>query len=346
MIRKLYSLIRSKLPENLQSDISRMIFNFSPKPFYKKNIIPEEKRFPNMEKGGLIISADFEMAWAYRYSKKRNKQAEKLGLIERDNIPVLLRSFEKFNIPVTWATVGHLFLEKCECGNNGKPHSDISRLNYFENKNWLYDKGDWFDCDPCSDYNTSPAWYAPDLIKQIMNSNVNHEIGCHTFSHIDFSDENCPQKVADDEIKACINVMSGYSMFPKSMVFPGGTWGNIKVLKKYGIEIYRKNEKFDLAYPYKDKFGLLVSPTTEGFGRSHHSWSADYYIYRGKKFIDKAIKTGTISHFWFHPCLDDWSINNVIPFILDYASNLRKQGLLWIGTMEQIANHISENKIC
>ena len=36
----------------------------------------------------------------------------------RENVPVLLKIFEDFNIPITWATVGHLFLESCNKGDH------------------------------------------------------------------------------------------------------------------------------------------------------------------------------------------------------------------------------------
>ena len=45
------------------------------------------------------------------------------------------------------------------------------------------DEGDWFKADPCTNLQTDPNWYAPDLIKLIRDSKVKHEIGSHTFSH-------------------------------------------------------------------------------------------------------------------------------------------------------------------
>jgi len=170
---------------------------------------------------------------------------------------------------------------------------------------------------------------------------VDHEISSHTFSHIDFSNKNCPEKVAEDEIKACMEAMEPYGLRPESIVFPGGTWGNIKVLEKYGIKIYRKNTEVDLAYPYYDKFGLLVTPTSAGFSK-HHNWSANYYIRRYKTYINKAIKTGTIAHFWFHPSIDELTLKNVFPEVIRYAAEKREKGLLWIGTMKQIADHTNK----
>lgn len=344
MKRKIYKSIRKFLPEYLKTQLSQMVFLLSKKPFVKTDNIDNNKKFPNSEKGGLIISGDFELAWAWRYAKayqKPLKVGDEMAARARTNFPKLLQLFDQYNIPITWATVGHLFLKECNKGD----HDWMHKIPYFENNNWRFKKGDWFEHDPYSDYSSAPHWYAPDLIKQILNSDLQHEIGSHTFTHIDFSDKNCPENVAADETKACIDAMNPYNLKPKSMVFPGGTFGNIKVLKNYGFEIYRKNIHSELAYPFRDEYGLLVSPTSNGFGKIHPSWSRSYYIKRLKIYIDKAIKTNTIAHLWFHPSLDEWTVKNIMPVILEYANEKREKGDLWIGTMEDIANYINQNKI-
>jgi len=339
MIRKIYKKFRAALPANQNSLLSQLVFKYSGKPFVKKDNIPLIQKFPDESKGGMIISADFELAWAWRYAKSFENPMEKaisMAKIARKNFPELIKLFEKYNIPITWATVGHLFLEECEKTS----HDWMEKIHYFENRNWRYNNGNWFDCDPHTNWKNANEWYAPDLIKIIQRTKVGHEISTHTFTHIDFSDTNCPEKVAEDEIKACIEAMKPFGLKPESIIFPGGTYGNIKVLKKYGIKIYRKNTEVDLAFPYSDEYGLLVSPTTTSFGKTHKSWTGDYYVKRFKVFIDKAIKTGTIAHFWFHPSLDEWTLKNVMPEVMHYAAEKREKGELWIGTMKQIADHI------
>ena len=75
-----------------------------------------------------------------------------------------------------------------------------------------------------------------------------------------------------------------------------------------------------------------------------YDWSVDYYIKRYKKYIDKAIKTGTVCHFWFHPSIDEWFLHNVFPEILKYAAEKREEGKLWIGTMGEIADYIKRSE--
>lgn len=333
-VRNIYGRLRSVLNSKQRGSLSKIVFKLTNKPYVLKNKTQIEQRFPVSATGGLTVSADFEMAWAFRYSKRAINPLE-MAALERENIPPLLNLFKKYSIPITWATVGHLFLESCRQHD----HDWMHRLPYFD-EHWKYISGDWFDHDPRSNAKDNNAWYAPDLIEMILSNPVNHEIGCHTFSHIDCSDKNCPPEVFEDEIVASIEAAAKWDIKLKSMVFPGGTAGNYQILKKHGFEIYRKNIDYDLAYPFRDKLGLLITPSTSSFGKVF-DWSANYYIYRFKKIIDKAIATNTIAHIWLHPSVDKWTIQNVIPNVLKYADNQRSKGKLWVGTMGQIADFIN-----
>src|SRR5438132_13123768 len=71
----------------------------------------------NNARAAACISADFEMSWAFRHHPK--EVARDRGQRERENIPHLLQIFERCAFPITWATVGHLFLESCTRLPNG-----------------------------------------------------------------------------------------------------------------------------------------------------------------------------------------------------------------------------------
>jgi peptidoglycan/xylan/chitin deacetylase (PgdA/CDA1 family) len=289
----------------------------------------------------VIITADFELGWALRYSKTGNDPVA-YAMRERKNIPFILKELEKYNIPITWATVGHLFLKECKKGD----HDWMHRLPYFDD-HWKYTEGDWFDCDPYTKWEDSKAWYAPDLIEDILKSKVNHEIACHTFSHIDCSYKNCPVEVIDDEMKASQDIAAEWGL-PEltSIAFPGGTAGNYETLKKHGINIYRKKHPdFQLTYPFRDENGLLVTATGPGIAMSYSEWSLEYTFYRYKKAIDKAMKTGTVVHLWFHPSQEEKTFTQLLPLILEYSAKKREEGLLWVGTMRDIANYINMNKV-
>ena len=339
-MKKFYSRLRTRLNDRQKGWLSRLAFALTSRPLVRKDIISPALKFPNKEKGGLIISADFEMAWAWRYTKTGSDCRQKGGA-ERQNLPKILKLLEQYTIPITLAIVGHLFIEGCKPGD----HDWMARIPHFDD-HWKFTEGDWFDHDPYSDYTTAPEWYAPDLIQLILDSRVCHEVSSHTFSHIDFSYKNCPLQVAEDEIIACQKAAEPFGINLKSMVFPGGTWGNIEVLKKHGFLIYRKRCDFELAYPYRDEYGLLVSSSSGCLEHNvNYGWSADYFVNRLKKYIIKAITTGVIAHLWFHPSLNPYFLDNIFPRFFEFASRQREKGDLWIGPMDEIAAHINKNQI-
>ena len=334
--KKIYRNIYKRCPKIFQSRMSRLVMLSPNKPSVKTCNLPRGRRFPDNYKGALIISADFEMAWAWRYAKS-GINPENKGIEERNNIPALIKLFEEYKIPVTWATVGHLFLKECSKLNK-KPHSNMARIPYFTNKVWSYQSGDWYDHDPGSNVRDAPAWYAPDLIEQIKASVIKHEIGCHTFSHIDCSDKYCPEKVLTDEISACVEVARLAGIELKSMVFPGGTNGNYAVLKKYGFTNYRINAEWDLFYPEKDNWGLWKLPSSASIENHGFGWDVEFYTKIYKKYIDRAIETGTVCHLWFHPSIDQLCLFEIFPRLLDYACRVSEKRDLWICTMAEMAS--------
>ena len=72
---------------------------------------------PYPHKAVLLLCADLELAWAWRYAKVNGdskERARKLAQEARRNIDKIIHLCEAYKIPITWATVGHLLLEKCE----------------------------------------------------------------------------------------------------------------------------------------------------------------------------------------------------------------------------------------
>lgn len=281
-------------------------------------------------KAVCLLQADFELAWAWRFSKSLGnpiEQANEIGLRERSNIPRIIELSEYFNIPITWATVGHLFLKSCTKSANGRPHPEIQRLSHFKNKYWDFSKNDWFESDPCSDYKKSPSWYSPDLIHRILESNVEQEIGCHTFSHIDCRDEICSPEVFDSEINACKRAASGYNIKLKTFVHPAHTIGNIERLALHGFSSYRTDYENVLGYPVKHDSGIWEIKNTAAL-YYRNKWSLDYHIYRYKKIIDRAIRTNTVCCLWFHPSLEKEYIDIVFASLFKYLDNNRKEILI------------------
>lgn len=282
----------------------------------------EYSRFiPAPYKAVITITSDFELGWAWRYSKGNKNTLDSAVLNakkERENIPRILDLCDKYNIPITWATVGHLFLSECK-KRNGQAHKEIPLVKNYKGQYWDYTGHDWFEYDPCSSYKDAPEWYCPDLIKLILDSKVKYEIGCHTFSHIDCRDEVCSPELFEAEINECKKEAAKLGLELKSFVHPGHTIGNLDKLAKLGFTSFQTDPGNILGYPVKHANGLWELKRTYEFGY-RKEWSIDYHIYRYKKIIARAIKTNTICNFWFHPSFDPLFVNEIMPSIFDYIN--------------------------
>lgn len=291
---------------------------------------------PAPYKAVITITADFELAWAWRYSKSNNNALESASLYakrERKNIPNILYLCDKYNIPITWATVGHLFLSSC-ARINGIAHPEIPTVNKYQGPFWDFQNDDWFEYDPCSNYKEAPEWYAPDLIEMILKSKVNHEIGCHTFSHIDCRDEVCSTALFEAELNECKKEAAKLGLELKSFVHPGHTIGNLNKLAELGFNSFQTDPGNILGYPVKHKNGLWELRRTYELAW-RQGWSVEYHVYRYKTIIDRAIKYNTVCNLWFHPSFDQSFLNKVLPAIFDYLNLLREN--VWITNVD---NHV------
>ena len=61
-----YGIVRNRLPLSLKGKITRNLYKSGIKPTANNTI----KSL--LKKGVVVLSADFEMAWAYRYSKSKS----------------------------------------------------------------------------------------------------------------------------------------------------------------------------------------------------------------------------------------------------------------------------------
>jgi len=280
----------------------RIIHYLSLRPVFEGIPTKKKKKFiPAGYKAVIIISADFELAWAWQHLKNSNDSsmsAIKKAYQARENIPYILDICDQYKIPITWFTVGHLFLDCCK-NVNGIKHPEIKRLPYFENNYWRFNSGDWFDNAPCGDSIPKKAWHAPDLIKNIIGRKVKHEIGCHTFSHIDCRDEVCSSEVFLSEINACKQAAEKYGVDLKSFVHPAHTIGNIYNLIQTGFTSYRENSLQTIGYPelihhkiWKFKSTMILNYTSE---------KEDFQIKRLKKIISRTVKHNAVANIWFHP---------------------------------------------
>ncbi|WP_254861441.1 polysaccharide deacetylase family protein [Halovivax gelatinilyticus] len=196
--------------------------------------------------GTVIISLDSELAWGFHDQKDLPQQRIDNA---RDAWSRIVDLFESYDIPATWAVVGHLFLDECDGEHLDHPTPD-----------------GWFDRDPSGTINDNPDWFGTDLVAKLLESDVEHEIGSHSFSHVEFGSERTTREIAAGELSASRDAMARWDCRPSSFVYPRNNVGYVDMLQEFGFFCYRGTQ------PPNSEGGLLPLPLQRllrlGFGRT------------------------------------------------------------------------------
>lgn len=318
--------------------------------------------------GTMVVSLDLELAWG-RFDHLPLPLLEQESRQERSHITPLLTLFDRFDIPATWAVVGHLMLEKCLRNRHGVAHPDLFPRSYYS---WF--PLDWYCFDPCTTVDSDPAWYAPDIVEWIRHARVRHEIGSHSFGHIYYGDQECTQSVALADLNAALEAAARQGIVLKSFVFPRNQVGHLDVLKHFGFRSYRgaepplirtDNRLFNKAVRYLDLLLALrprdarAEETLPGLWNlpGNHSFIARdgmrrmipmaSRVLKGKRGIAHAVKTGGLYHLWFPPFnlnKDTEAMMSGLARVFEYAHRMREQGLLEILTMDDYARQLTCEK--
>ena len=333
-LRRMYRSALGHVPRPVRGIVASIDYRMASRPavFHDERLHPRAR----LRRGAVTISLDFELAWGSLYSRRAGRNFVQFGLREREQMPRILAALDEFHVPATWATVGHLFLEKCTAGSDGRAHHGMPRIMPFENERWIFQEGDWFQFDPCTDVRRDPAWYGPDLIEKVLASKENHELGCHSFSHPSFG-QNCPRLVAEAEVEACAQAMAPYGLRPTTWVFPRHEEGNFEALAAKGVGIVRAfpGPASCISLPIlrpDHMWGVHVSSAVD----RGLDWSFDQRLKRLQGFVDAAAKERLAAHIWLHPSLSDDDINRVFKPFLRHCAARRDEGKIDALTMEQL----------
>jgi D-aspartate ligase len=336
---QLREIVRRSVHERERMLLSRLSVAAGLRPRINRGATPPQA-FPEGRRAAVVLSADLELAWAWRFARGVDGAAvaHQRAVNGRRNMGVILDMCDRLNIPITWATVGHLLLERCNRAN-GTIHPEVPRVPYFENHLWSYEHGDWFDADPgASDRDAAgwADWHGPDLIRNILDRKTDHEIGCHTFSHAVFSDRLCPAPVARAELSLCQQVAADWGLRLQSFAFSGNLEGNHHALRENGFRIYRVDDWYDLDVPRRDAYGLWRLNGGVCLDRPYLKSRAKDHIQLLKHCVDVAIERGLVCGFWFHPETSPRDVEEIFPSIFEYIASRRDD--LWVTTMGGLAD--------
>lgn len=301
-----------------------------------------------LNKPVFIISLDTELAWGFIL----HPQHRDLALLQsdpertREAINLLLNLFEQYDIPATWAVVGHLFLDA-----NDTQKSFHQEMPQF--------KEGWIDWEIYDTLRSNSLYYGKDMVERILASHVKHEIGLHGFFHIPFS--QCSREVANAEIEKGIKAANNLGIILQSFVFPGNYVGHVDTLKKYGFQIYRGK---DLRWWSKDQKSLIrkfdsaahtIIGTPASLSYNSGIWETSGSIFcdpqlpftipwRARLGLYRAIQSKEVFHIWLHP----WNLllykrlKKDLEEFLALVAQKRDEDKLQVMTMGELASYLNQ----
>ena len=313
--------------------------------------------------GTFVLSLDTELAWGtmdkggfrtYRRHLERTRQ----------NIESLLALLERYEIPATWAFVGHLLLDSCRRETAGAdPHPDVLTAQF----PW-YDRP-WHHHDPAGDRQSDPFWYGDDIFELVRKATPEHEVGCHTFSHLPLNDPAVSRDIAASQVRRCCELASDRGIQLESFVYPRNRVAHLDVLVQEGFTSYRG--------PERSWYGGLPGPAARAGHFAHRLFGFTPPVYHnlqvnsgvvnipasmflmppdgvramipGRSRIRQAVRglkssarSGALFHLWFHP----WNIGpsgamlEWLDAIFGEVDRLRADGSLRVMTMGSLAEEV------
>jgi peptidoglycan/xylan/chitin deacetylase (PgdA/CDA1 family) len=287
----------------------------------------------------FLFSLDCELGWAEpdppdeRWNALRSAPSAGRNLYRK-----ILDIFRKYEIPATWAFVGHLFLDECTVDS----HYVSDHISAY---------------DPYTDRATSPLYYGDDLIRMVRDDVIDHEIAGHSFSHIPYSELTTEEARQDLEALVDVAESSGYEL--SSFVFPTNQIAHTELLADYGFTVYRGHMQ-GTGHTYKSGLRALLTdpepflytpPTTPRIDDHGGIRLPTSRLLRDKRwwFLQPSrLKRGIASmesdqhiHFTIHPhnFLDSKHLFRTFDSVLSIIAEMRDRNQIEVATMSDITEY-------
>jgi hypothetical protein len=169
----------------------------------------------------------------------------------------------------------------------------------------------------------------------IRASSIRHEIGTHSFSHIDFSQETSNEELVRGELAECQAVMGKQGLESKSLVYPRNRMGHqyLNIIADANITSVRhRDPTVRLSYPHRSESGVYKLYDSMNLRKG----TGYDYPNKAKIFISEAIQRNAAYHIWFHPSDETEVFENEFRSIIRHVATLRDQGMVWPVTMANL----------
>jgi peptidoglycan/xylan/chitin deacetylase (PgdA/CDA1 family) len=276
---------------------------------------------PAFDRGVLVISFDTELAWGHAH---RRPAAPIDAAGERAAIDAALEVLDRYELPATWAVVGHLFLHGC-APVDGRLHPDIVRPGGWDGR---HGTDDWFAIDPGGAAADHPGHYGPDIVAAIRGRSTAQEVASHSFSHMDAGAAGCSAEAFASELDRSRAVAAEAGLDLRSFVYPRNSIGHLDLLAAHGFRAYRGPRPVPFAstgraeravlravdrvrplagsavWPSRRADGLWDVPQTVLFAPAeggHRHLPVEVWSWSPRRRLAQAARTRSLVHLWLHP---------------------------------------------
>ncbi|WP_226479764.1 polysaccharide deacetylase family protein [Natrinema amylolyticum] len=295
--------------------------------------------------GSVVISLDAELGWGFHDLVEPPTERVEAG---RRGWSAMVELLEEFDVPATWAVVGHLMLDSCDSVHAEHPAPD----GWFERE-----RGEWADREDLR--------FGRDLVTDVLESEADHEFASHSFSHVLFGRPETDRELADAELERSRELAADWNQSIDSFIYPRNDVGHRDVLADHGVTAYRGKSPtrdgvrgvFDstirdqsmLVEPTVDEYGLVNVPASmflfgfEGPARTvaESIWE-DPMVALARRGIDEAARTDGLFHMWLHPNnLTHERDDRRMRAILSHLERQRSAADLTVETMADVARRVA-----
>ncbi len=284
------------------------------------------------DRGIVTISLDTELGWA-RINSSRYDDIEARLNQGKQAIIKLLSLFEDYDIPAMWAVVGQL----CREDPGQSPETNGVQVMP-EDANVPWDR-DW--------------WHAPDYIRRIVSSEIDHEIGSHSGNHLRF--DCCERRQARWDLEAFRDWVYPLSTDPAtSFVFPQNSPGHFAALSEAGFRCYRGRPPVLGSGPSPTAFlprlqdGLVNVPVSVSYrhyggrGPVMRRLPLAVKVAGMKLGVVRAARNRRVFHLALHPndftLADGRRLLDGLERWLQFVARQRQRGSIRVMTMSEIAD--------
>lgn len=189
----------------------------------------------SIDKGTLVISLDYELMWGLVDVASKDGYGKTNVLQVPEVINRMVGLFEKYNVHVTFATVGMIMHDNVEDLLADLPDK---RPSYSDTKMSPYENG-YINAISKED---EEMFFQPKIVQNIQSHKI-LEIGTHTYCHYYCWAEGQTTDQFEEDIKKAVDIAKSKGINIKSVVFPRNQVSeqHLEVCSRYGIKSYRGN---------------------------------------------------------------------------------------------------------